>query len=315
MPKVKARTERRPRRDRRRQAERRWNERTSGKGQRSEITAIGGDFTAPRVEDIPIERGAPGSLGEPKAWVNWGLDYNWPKGRRAYPQARGLAQRNLYRRPLQWKGAIVNPELSLGQPPFEGINEERCKVCGEKIEDWRAGITWDDGAQLIRQASKNQDVKGGGWRTRGPVLWAMHFLKVTAWWERHSFGGCRWLWDVYDGGRPIPRALSWACFYGGPGTAGGDCLTFGQVKALVDMGRPKPSLWPANVMVAASSITWDVRGYGDKQIQEMNREPLTVWQRDELEELGITGAELLAQEQSAQREALVAALDEADIPW
>jgi len=259
MPRVKA---RKPRKQRKARGSSLWDDMTQGRGSRGD-RYVGG----PTVVDIPRSEN-PG-LGEPKAWVRVpgleGASYE-------------LARRNLYRRPLKWKGAIVNPDLSLPRAPFEGIDEERCSVCGEKSDDFRAGISWSDGADLIRQAARSQDVAGGGWRTRGPVLWAMHYLKVTAFYERHTFGGCMWLWDLYEGQRPIPRALTWACFYGGSETAGGDCLVWNQVKALVDMGRPKPYLWPMALFMEANTISYDVRPKDD-QLGRMGTKALTPWEK------------------------------------
>jgi len=152
--------------------------------------------------------------------------------------------------PGKWGKRSPNPQLKIGRPPFDGINETRCRVCGERIDQWRAHITWEDGTRLIRQAAENQGIDGGGYRTRGPVLYAMHVLKQQAWWNRHATGGCLDLWREFDGQVPFPKPVVWACFYGEPY----DCELFYQLEALHSLGIYRPSDWPAPIRQKAHEL-------------------------------------------------------------
>lgn len=67
-------------------------------------------------------------------------------------------------------------------PPW--ADGDQCDHCGAQYADFTAGISWCDGAQRVRHANQDND---GGYRTRGPVLWAMHILKLEAWVEEHMF--------------------------------------------------------------------------------------------------------------------------------
>jgi hypothetical protein len=86
-------------------------------------------------------------------------------------------------------------------PPFPtAADDDVCPLCGEcrtrrvarelaregeLLFWWRQGLTWADGVDYLRRASGD----GGGYRSRGPVLWALRVLSLTAWRERH--GWCR----------------------------------------------------------------------------------------------------------------------------
>ena len=176
------------------------------------------------------------AFGEPKAWV-WDA-----KGERMI-----LTSRDYARRPRQWKGAVKNAELN-AKAPGPWIDDRRCRVCGEQIANWRAGVSWEDGQELMRQAAATQGDPSGGYRTRGPVLWAMHILKVREFYDRHLLGGCGELWSRTDGQVPLPRPVIWACYYGAPDTVGSDCELYGVIAALVELGRQRPSSWPAQVV-------------------------------------------------------------------
>jgi len=164
--------------------------------------------------------------GEPKAWVPG------PEGQPV------LAARDFSRRPRQWRGREVNAYLGVGTAPFPGIDIEQCQVCGERLQDWRAGVSWADGARLVRQQAKAQEIQGEGYKSRGPVLWAMHVEKVRLWWERHVEGGCMSLWEHYKGQPPVPRAVVWICYYGP--TLPADCHVLDLIETLDSIGLQDP---------------------------------------------------------------------------
>ena len=78
----------------------------------------------------------------------------------------------------------VNPVLRLpGLPPW--LDLERCEGCGDLYRDHRSGATFSDAHQRIRSAALRDGDEGGGYRSRGPVLWAMRVLKAESWMMRH----------------------------------------------------------------------------------------------------------------------------------
>ena len=78
--------------------------------------------------------------------------------------------------------------ISVSQHPKRGA-ELRCSICGAWYEDHRAGefisASWDDGTRLVRDQAGGFD-KGGGWRYRGPILWAMRVLKTQDFIAAHT---------------------------------------------------------------------------------------------------------------------------------
>lgn len=79
----------------------------------------------------------------------------------------------------------VNALLKAPDPPGSWVNESSCLICGETYEEFEAGISWNDGVVLVRSVNE----EGGGYRSRGPVLWAMRVQKLQAWYERHTCCG------------------------------------------------------------------------------------------------------------------------------
>jgi hypothetical protein len=72
-------------------------------------------------------------------------------------------------------------------PPWPcDADDDECPACGETYRDFRTpgGLSWQDGVDLVRVVNGD----GGGYRSAGPVRWALRTLKLTAWRERH--GGC-----------------------------------------------------------------------------------------------------------------------------
>lgn len=114
-------------------------------------------------------------------------------------------------RPRRAKGSTVNPSLSVKCPRWMEPDCEKCNVCGESADQVSFGITWNEGEELIRQSS----AAGGGYRSRGPVLWAMHKLKSDAFELRHL--DCQHYAPAYMGGpfaEKAPEYLVWSMRFG-----------------------------------------------------------------------------------------------------
>ena len=60
-------------------------------------------------------------------------------------------------------------------------------VCGARYKSSRFGLRWEDGVRLVRSANG----EGGGYRSRGAVLWALRVLKTDRWWAEHAVCGWR----------------------------------------------------------------------------------------------------------------------------
>tara|TARA_Y100000310_G_C20462492_1_gene706034 strand:- start:560 stop:856 length:297 start_codon:yes stop_codon:yes gene_type:complete len=78
---------------------------------------------------------------------------------------------------------------ALASAPMPWVDEQRCEACGEEYSSFRCGVSWDDGVDAVRQANIRN---GGGYRSRGPVLWAMRVIKLDAWYLRHFPCGEEW---------------------------------------------------------------------------------------------------------------------------
>lgn len=78
-----------------------------------------------------------------------------------------------------------NVVLKAPESPEDWVDEECCSRCGEEYRRFVPGITFADGVALVRQVNGGFE-SGGGWRSRGAVLWAMRVLKLDAWYMKHS---------------------------------------------------------------------------------------------------------------------------------
>jgi hypothetical protein len=88
------------------------------------------------------------------------------------------------------KGAVVNPLIPLPKAPGPWVDLNRCEVCGQTYESFNSGVSFDEGVQKIRHAAGWQS--GGGYRTPGPVLWAMRTIKAERWYLEHFFCGAQY---------------------------------------------------------------------------------------------------------------------------
>ena len=114
-------------------------------------------------------------------------------------------------------GSIVNPTINEPSQICEPLDGEMCGVCGEFYHEvtllGKSGI--DRASRRIRRAAGGWN-KGGGYRTRGPLLWAMHVEKMEMWYERH-LNHCM-IFDGYESLGleivPIPPSIIWVESFG-----------------------------------------------------------------------------------------------------
>lgn len=115
------------------------------------------------------------------------------------------------------KGATVNERMDPPKSPCEEVDGEICTVCGEYYKMVKLGAN-DIGAasRMVRRSAGGWEA-GGGYRSRGPLLWAMHLIKLERWYERH-LDHCVMVQiaeeDSAIGFVPIPPAVVWAESFG-----------------------------------------------------------------------------------------------------
>ena len=136
-------------------------------------------------------------------------------------------------RPTQWPGSQVNTEL---RPRFPGpwVDEHGCKVCGETPDERSFGVTWADGEALVREVNGTR----GGYRPRGPVLWAMKVVKLNRFGEAHMTCGSYAIRSLKGPLRdPLPPDMVWLCLHGP-----GDCT---HLDRLLDYPTLTDEAWTA----------------------------------------------------------------------
>ena len=115
-------------------------------------------------------------------------------------------------RPTRHTGSVVNEELTIRCPRWIDDACEHCDVCGEKADQISLGVTWADGERKMREVNPD-----GGFRSRGPVLFAMHVVKLDRFAERHFECGY-WAPKRQGGdvptGQTLPQYLIWAYRFG-----------------------------------------------------------------------------------------------------
>ena len=78
----------------------------------------------------------------------------------------------------------VNAAIDLPVSPGPWVDARRCD-CGEDYKTFRAWPSFEDAAFRIRVANGGFG-EGGGFRSRGPVLWMMRVMKLEAWYLAHQ---------------------------------------------------------------------------------------------------------------------------------
>jgi len=76
-------------------------------------------------------------------------------------------------------------------PPCLGNwEDDTCQICGQTYDQFDSGVNFDMGIQLMKQAANEEQIYGEGFRSRGPVLYAMAVIKRRDFYMRHEIGCC-----------------------------------------------------------------------------------------------------------------------------
>ncbi|MCP4244582.1 MAG: hypothetical protein GY772_28910 [bacterium] len=135
--------------------------------------------TSKRPSYGPVERATLRKLGR-EHWPRWKASrFSEPL---IYNPRRGKWERDEGKRPRRAKGAAVNASLPEPRSPGRWVGPDSCKVCGEDYRRWHPGIGWEAAEDQLRQANA---ATGGGYRSRGAILWSARVLKLSAWYARH----------------------------------------------------------------------------------------------------------------------------------
>ena len=124
-----------------------------------------------------------------------------PRRRRQPPAPR--------KKPYPHPGIKVNPGIRMPGSPAEWVDAYSCDPerggCGSFYEDFKPGITWDQGLAVVRRFPFKD--------ARGPVLWAMRSLKMELWFEKHRYCGLDGQWDLFKWGdgyyESVLQSLGW----------------------------------------------------------------------------------------------------------
>ena len=84
--------------------------------------------------------------------------------------------------------STVNPDCRLPSIPREmwWLDEEHCLGCGDDYKRWHPhALSFSEAVHELRAAAKGEGDDGGGFRSRGPVLWRMRCAKMQAWILEH----------------------------------------------------------------------------------------------------------------------------------
>ena len=86
----------------------------------------------------------------------------------------------------------VNPYIPFPREPkcYGMWEDDRCGVCGQSYEQFVSGVTLFDGQDLIREYARRENIVGGGYKSRGAVLYAMAVIKRNAFYQTHSLRCC-----------------------------------------------------------------------------------------------------------------------------
>lgn len=99
---------------------------------------------------------------------------------------------------------MINETIREPSSPGPWVDGQRCHVCGACYRDHRSVAVeydWIDAAETVRQANGGWE-SGGGYRSRGAVLWAMRVGKLTDWYFVHSQCGPDWDGTTFDESDP-----------------------------------------------------------------------------------------------------------------
>lgn len=91
------------------------------------------------------------------------------------------------RRRRRHSGLRVNPRIDPIKPPGWWVTDRECEGCGEQYDDHRSGANFQDAANELRMSAKSAGDEGGGYRSRGSVLWVMRVHKLNSWYLEHVY--------------------------------------------------------------------------------------------------------------------------------
>jgi hypothetical protein len=115
------------------------------------------------------------------------------------------------------KGAVVNETIPRPKPPCKGLDEEKCEVCGEFVKEVKLGANDVQAASQLIRRSAGGWAAGGGYRSRGPLLWAMHVNKLERFYLRHlEHCELQFMYQEETGSIfvPLPPSIVWAESFG-----------------------------------------------------------------------------------------------------
>jgi len=76
-------------------------------------------------------------------------------------------------------------------PPCLGNwEDDTCQICGQRYDQFDSGVNFDQGIQLMKKAADEEQIYGQGFRSRGPVLYAMAVIKRRDFYMRHEINCC-----------------------------------------------------------------------------------------------------------------------------
>ena len=87
--------------------------------------------------------------------------------------------------PRHHKGMVVTPARDAPKSPGPWVDETRCYACGGEYKRFRGSKGFADAADDLRRAAKAAGDEGGGFRSRGAVLWWMRVNKLDEWYLKH----------------------------------------------------------------------------------------------------------------------------------
>ena len=167
------------------------------------------------------------------------------------------------------RGRPVNAYIKDPESPscFYSLDEGTCGICLQTIDDYTSDVTWDDGIQLMLQAARKEKIDGGGYRSRGAILYAMAVLKKTQFYMRHDINCCQPAYQMINlefGGDlaffPFPPVVWFLVTYGAEANKNEtDIATANQISALIYKSFNDPRIddlknWPAPLKNAIKKL-------------------------------------------------------------
>lgn len=149
------------------------------------------------------------------------------------------------RHKVRSRGKPVNAYIAYPKPPrcYGDWEDDACGVCGQTYDSFRAKADWYEGVELVKQAAARERVRGGGYRSRGAVLYAMSVIKRQDFYMRHELGCClpaMEFMELWNDPRttnffPYPKIVWYLSRYGlQDGKSEANVLEADQILAIID---------------------------------------------------------------------------------